>query len=220
MKVTCVIPTYNHAATLAKVVNDLQNVVDQIVVVDDGSNDDTKDVLSDLPVDVLSHLVNRGQGAALRTGTIHALRSGADIIVHFDADGQFRVEDIEKVIEPIRSQIADIVFGSRFLDSTTKMPGFKKKVIMPLARLVNRVFLNIKLSDPQSGFRAFSRRAAEKIDWSQDRMAHCSEILVVAHRSDLPLTEVPITVLYHDFGQRFSGGFKILRDLFLAKMNN
>jgi glycosyltransferase involved in cell wall biosynthesis len=220
MKVTCVIPTYNEAASLATLINNLKEVVDQIIVVDDASVDNTLEILKPLPVDVLRHVVNRGQGAALKTGTMQALKSGADVIVHFDADGQFRIEDIARLVEPIKANKADVVFGSRFLDNTTVMPSFKKRIIMPLARLVNRWLFNIRLTDPQSGFRAFSRRAAMEIDWDQDRMAHCSEILVAAHRSGLALTEVPITVIYKDFGQRFSGGFKILRDLFFAKMNN
>lgn len=220
MKVICVIPTYNEALALPAVINDLTGVVNDIIVVDDGSADNTIEALKQLPVKVLRHVINRGQGAALRTGTIQALKDEADIIVHFDADGQFRAADIARLVEPIKQNQAEIVFGSRFLDNTTIMPTFKKWIIMPLARFVNRLFFNINLSDPQSGFRALSRQAAEKIDWQQDRMAHCSEILVVAHRSDLSIKEVPITVLYKEFGQRFSGGFKILRDLFLAKLNN
>lgn len=220
MKVICVIPTYNEASSLPAVIASLKAVVDETIVVDDGSIDNTLEVLKDLPVKALSHAVNRGQGAALKTGTIQALRDGADVIVHFDADGQFRAEDIVRLVEMIKQQQADIVFGSRFLDNTTVMPVLKKHIIMPLARLVNRLFFNIRLSDPQSGFRAFNRQAANQLDWQQDRMAHCSEILVSAHQTGLAIREVPITVVYNDFGQRFSGGFKILRDLFLAKMNN
>lgn len=225
MSVFCVIPAWEEAPTLEtsplpKVVESLSGIVDRIVVVEDGSEDYTYEVAKKLPVDLLHHVINRGQGAALKTGTLYALEQGADIIVHFDADGQFRPEDVSKVIEPIQRGEVDIVFGSRFLDDTTQMPWLKKNVIMPLARLVNRVFFNIRTTDPQSGFRAFSRRAAEQIDWHQDEMAHCSEILVVAHRSGLPILEVPITVLYPDFGQRFSVGLKILRDLFIAKLNN
>ena len=225
MSIFCVIPAWEEAPTLEasalpKVVESLSGIVDRIVVVEDGSKDYTYEVAKELPVDLLHHVINRGQGAALKTGTLYALQQGADIIIHFDADGQFRPEDLNKVIEPIQRGEADIVFGSRFLDNTTQMPWLKKNVIMPLARSVNRVFFNIRTTDPQSGFRAFSRRAAEQIDWHQDEMAHCSEILVVAHRSGLPIVEVPITVLYPDFGQRFNVGLKILRDLFIAKLNN
>jgi glycosyltransferase involved in cell wall biosynthesis len=225
MKVVCVIPAWNEAETiessvLPRVVEELKSKVDSIVIVEDGSKDFTKEVAEKLEADVLHHAINRGQGAALKTGTEYALEQGADIIIHFDADGQFQSKDIEKMIEPIRLGVAEIVFGSRFLDDSTKMPPFKKKVIMPLARFINRFLFGIQTTDPQSGFRALSRKAAQRIDWHQDEMAHCSEILVAAHESGLPIAEVPITVLYDEYGQRFSEGFKILRDLFFAKMNN
>jgi glycosyltransferase involved in cell wall biosynthesis len=220
MKVVCVIPAYNEAKTLPKVLENLKDKVDEIIIVDDCSTDQTLEVIKNQVVTTLFHIVNRGQGAALKTGTIYALEQGADIIVHFDADGQFRAEDIATVIKPIQEGRAEIVFGSRFIDNTTKMPWFKEKIIMPLGRLVNKLLFNIRTTDPQSGFRAFSRQAAWQIDWQQDAMAHCSEILLAATESGLPMVEVPITVLYKNFGQRFGGGLKILRDLFIAKMNN
>lgn len=219
MKVVCVIPAYNRAFRLPEVVSGVKEVLEDVVVVNDGSTDDMAEVLGTLPVHLLTHPINRGQGAALRTGTEYALNEGAEIIVHFDADGQFRAADIGKVIAPLKAGEADIVFGSRFLDNTTAMPAFKEKVIMPLARFVNRYFFNIRLTDPQSGFRAFTAAAAPRLDWEQDRMAHTSAILASAHANELRIKEVPITVLYHEFGQKFSGGLKIIRDLFLSHLN-
>lgn len=219
MKVICVIPTYNKAPYLDKVIKGVAPLVDQVIVVDDGSTDGSYELLKDLPVDVLYHVINRGQGAALKTGTEFALEQGADIIIHFDSDGQFRSEDIATVIQPLLNQKADIVFGSRFLDNSTELPFFKKYVIMPIARGINHIFFNIHLTDPQSGFRAMTRKAAENINWQQDRMAHCNEILIEVHRRPLRIQEVPITVLYYEFGQKFLGGIRILRDLFLARLN-
>jgi len=89
---------------------------------------------------------------------------------------------------------------------------------MPLARLVNRLFFNIKLSDPQSGFRVFSKEAAQKIEIKNDGMAHCSEILHQLFKNKLKIEEVPITVVYHEFGQKFSSGFKIIKDLLIRKI--
>ncbi len=224
MKIAAVIPAWNEAGSrnkshLAVVVAGLAGKVDLAIVVDDGSSDETYELAKALPVDLLSHVINRGQGAALRTGTLHALKEGADIIVHFDADGQFRSEDIAGVIAPLLRGEADVVFGSRFLDTSTKMPAFKRYAIMPLARFVSRLFFKVRLTDPQSGFRAFTREVGEKLHWHQDEMAHATEILINAHQGSWRIREVPITVIYEEFGQRLSGGFKILRDLFLAKLN-
>lgn len=222
MKVFCVIPAYNVSrhGQLPAVLEDVGKVVENIVVVNDGSDDTTGEIAEAGNVTVIHHPLNRGQGAALKTGTEYALAQGADIIIHFDADGQFHAADVEKLLKPLLTNDADVVFGSRFLDTTSQLPWFKKAVIMPLARLVNRWFFNIRLTDPQSGFRAFNRRAAFLLDWQQDRMAHCNEILIAAHRQPLRIQEVPITVTYHEFGQKFSGGFKILRDLFLGALNH
>lgn len=220
MKIFCVIPAYNENKHIISTVEGARPLVDETVVVDDGSSDNTAVLARRAGATVLRHIVNRGQGAALRTGTDYALKSGAGVIVHFDADGQFLSGEIDAIVEPIRQGEADAVFGSRFLTKGSNMPKFKRAVIMPLARLVNRIFLNVRLTDPQCGFRALSRSGAEKIRWYQDGMAHCSEILYAAGRSGLRLKEVPVTVIYHRYGQRFWGGVKILKDLFLARLIN
>ncbi len=222
MKIFCIIPAYNEEKNISRVIEEVRPQVDEIVVVDDGSLDNTYDLINQLPVTVLRHLINRGQGAALKTGTIYAIEKGADIIIHFDADGQFQAEDIERVIDPIIKSRADMVFGSRFLDRENKsdMPILKKYLIMPLAKFVNKLFFKVNLTDPQSGFRAMTGKAASQIDWQQDRMAHCSEILFEVKRHDLKVIEVPIKVIYHNFGQRFFDGIKIIKDLFVTLLLN
>ena len=219
MKVTVVIPAYNEEKGIAQVIAEVKSVVDDVIVVDDCSRDHTYQIAKQAGAISLRHIINRGQGAALRTGTRCALEGGADIIVHFDADGQFLVEDIAKVVAPLIAGEADVVFGSRFLDNSTRMPVIKKKLIMPLARLVNFWFLGVKMTDPQSGFRAFTRQVGLKLKWHQDRMAHCSEILSLVVRNHWCIKEVPITVIYREFGQNLFGGFKILSDLLIKKIN-
>jgi glycosyltransferase involved in cell wall biosynthesis len=219
LKVFCIIPAFNEEKNILEVINSVKPYVSEIVVVDDGSDDGTAHIVeASHGAFLLRHIVNRGQGAALETGTRYALMKGADIIVHFDADGQFLAEEIKDMIEPIKRGEADAVFGSRFLEKESGMPLFKKNIIMPLARLANLIFLGVKLTDPQSGFRALSREAAKKIRIKQDGMSHCSEILYKARKENLRVKEIPITVIYHDFGQRFSGGFKILKELFLGRL--
>ena len=217
-KIFIIIPAYNESATIARVVKDIIAADNnwQIVVIDDCSTDNTAELAREAGAVILSHLINRGQGAALKTGTEYAIMNEADIIVHFDADGQFVAPEIKNVIEPIIAGRADIVFGSRFLEKRSAVPWFKKYIILNLAKFINKIFLGINLSDPQAGFRAFSYEAARKLNWQQDRMAHCSEIMHLAFKNKLRVQEIPITIIYRDFGQRFSGGLMILKEFFLG----
>lgn len=218
MKILVVIPAYNESDKIASVLDSLADFPYEVVVVDDASTDNTADIVSRYPVVLLRHRLNRDQGAALETGNQYAWRQGADIIVHFDADGQFLASEIEDVLYPIIHENYDVVFGSRFLGKTSRMPWFKKNIFFPLARLVNRVLLNVKFSDPQNGFRALTRQAARQIKIEQDHKAHCSEIAAKAVASGLRIKEVPVTVIYHHFGQGLGGGLKIVRDLIVSKI--
>ena len=110
-----VIPTFNEAPAIRKTVDPLLALPLTVVVVDDASDDGTEQQLDGLGLHYLRHPVNLGQGAALQTGTSYALENGADIVVHFDADGQHRAEEIERLIEPLRKGVADVALGSRFL---------------------------------------------------------------------------------------------------------
>lgn len=222
MMIFSVIPAYNEEKNIATTVMDVLNYVDKVVIVDDCSKDKTIEKIKSINNDkikLLSHPINLGQGAALQTGNEYALKNGADIIVHFDADGQFLAKEIFRVVEPLKRGETDIVFGSRFLEIKSDVPALKKKIIMPLAKLFNFIFFGIKTSDPQSGFRAMTKEVAEKIKIENNRMAHCTEILAKAHKYKYKIKEVSITVLYEEFGQKFSGGFKIIKDLFFRKIS-
>jgi len=220
MKITCVIPAYNEEKNISQVITKVKPLVNEIIVVDDASRDQTFVEASKSEAIVVRHIINRGQGAALRTGTQLALDRDADIIIHFDADDQFQAGDIPEMIAPLLAGQADAVLGSRFLDKKSNLPKLKKNLIMPLARLINRLFLNIRLTDPQSGFRALSRRSAEQLKIENDGMAHCSEILYQLFKNKNRVIEVPITVIYHEYGQKLSGGFKIIKDLLIQKLIN
>lgn len=218
MNIFCIIPAYNEEKNIFSVVSDVKQYVDHAIVVDDGSRDKTFVLAEKAGAVALRHIVNRGQGAALRTGVEYALKNGADIVVHFDADGQFLAEEIKVVIRPIETGEAEIVFGSRFLEKKSHIPFFKKYFIMPLAMLFIRLMGARKITDPQSGFRALSRKAAEAIKIEHDGMAHCSEILVKTFKNKLKFKEVPVTVIYNEFGQRFGGGVRIIKDIFIKKI--
>jgi glycosyltransferase involved in cell wall biosynthesis len=213
MKISCVIPAYNEEKKINQVILKVTPLVDEVIVVDDCSSDNTYKLVSQTKAIALRHPINRGQGAALQTGDEYALSHGADIVVHFDADDQFKAEEILSLVAPIIAGQADAVFGSRFLGSAN-FPFTKRVIIMPLARLINR-FFGIKLSDPQSGFRALNKETLSQIKIENRGMAHCSEILYKVVKTKARIIEVPITVTYHEFGQSFGGGFKIIKDLLI-----
>jgi glycosyltransferase involved in cell wall biosynthesis len=203
---------------ISKVVTSVRPFVDEVVVIDDCSLDNTSSLAQAAGATVFRHPLNRGQGAALQTGNDYALEHGADIIVHFDADDQFLATEIKDMVAPILAGRADIVFGSRFLGKETNLPVLKRYVIMPLAQIFTRFILGIKLSDPQNGFRAMNRIAAERIRIDNREMAHNSEIQIKAFQEKFRIVEVPITVIYHHFGQKLSGGFKVAKDLLVHRL--
>lgn len=220
MKVICVIPAYNEADNIGLVVDKVKPLVDEIIVIDDASRDDTFKIALARGATAVRHIINRGQGASLRTGTQLALDRGADIIIHFDGDDQFQASDIPEMIKHLINNQADAVLGSRFLGKESNLPRTKKNIIMPLARFINRLFFNIRLSDPQSGFRALSRASALNLKIENDGMAHCSEVMYQLFKNKNRVVEVPITVTYHEYGQKIGGGFKIIKDLFIQKLIN
>jgi len=217
MKVIAVVPAYNESIRLAGVLQDLRRFVSEIIVVDDGSSDCTAVIAEQSGAIVLQHLVNRGQGAALETGTQAALERGADVIVHFDADGQFCAEEIPAMIAPIIKGTADVVRGSRFLGKRSELPVLKRRLIMPVGRMIEELFTGVALTDAHNGFRALSAVAAGRLHVTLDRMAHNTEIIREARRQDLRIVEVPVTIKYHEFGQGVGGGFTIVRDLLMQR---
>jgi len=214
MNVFIVIAAYNEGKSITRVISGLKKAgYDNIVVVDDGSKDDTYNMALDAGATVLRHVVNRGQGAALKTGIEYSLRSGADIIVTFDADGQHRVEDLKAMIAPVKSGKYDITVGSRFLKSV-QMPFFRR-LTLKIAVLVVWFFYGAKMTDAHNGFRVMSRKAAQTIDITSDRMEHASQIVEEIHKKNLKFKEVPVTILYTDYSMQHGHGgmFQALRVL-------
>ncbi len=222
MNVFAVIPAYNEASRIRETVAGVRPLVDGVIVVDDGSTDETAAVARSLAVTVLRHAINRGQGAALRTGTDAALRLGADVIVHVDADGQHDPSLIPTLVLPIREGRADVVFGSRFMGLLPCDMPWSRRALLRAARTFNSLVMGIprRVTDPQSGMRAMTRDAALTVDFRQDRMAHCSEILRLVTRSRLAWTEVPIRVRYTSEslakGQRSADALKIVWQLLIG----
>lgn len=214
-----VVPAYNEEKNIGRVLSDLfSHGYKNIIVVDDGSDDRTADIASEAGAIVLKHEVNRGQGAALETGNEYARKNNADFVVHFDADGQFNPADILPAVEFLRKNNLDVALGSRFLDARTKMPCTKRRILLPISRIINRFFSGIKLTDAHNGFRVLGRRALDKIRIRQDRMAHNTQILKDIKQSGLSFAEFPVEVRYSSYGQGVEDGFEILGDLIKEKI--
>lgn len=216
-----VVPAYNESQRISKTLAALCRAFPNVAVVDDGSADDTATVAARSPVWVLRHLINSGQGAALQTGIDFALRKGARIIVTFDADGQHDANDVVRLVEPIVAGEADVALGSRFLGKTVDMP-WTRRVLLKGAVWFTRFFSQIAVTDTHNGFRALSRKAAETIRITQNRMAHASEILDQIREFQLRYCEVPVTIRYNvatlEKGQSNSAAVKIAAQFLLGRL--
>lgn len=216
-----VIAAYNEAAAIGDVVRELLGTCTHVVVVDDGSRDDTWQAAREGGAVVLRHLLNRGQGAALQTGITYALRQGAEVIVTFDADGQHRPQDIPALVAPIAQGEVDICLGSRFLEHADAVP-VRRRMLLMAAIVFMRLTSGLKLSDAHNGLRAFSRRAAAGFDIQLDRMAHASEFIDQVRASGLSYKEVPVRVRYTDYslakGQRSSAALRVALDYLIGRL--
>lgn len=214
-----VIPAYNEAKNIGRVISGLfSHGFKNIVVVDDGSLDDTAKAAKSAGAVVLRHEINRGQGAALQTGNEYVLANGANFVAHFDADGQFNPTDVGQALAFMQKQNLDALLGSRFLDNRSKIPWTKKYIILPASRFVNRLLTGLKLTDAHNGFRILSRRALENIKIFQDRMAHNSEIVRQIKTRGLSFAEYPVEVNYFEYGQGIGGGLKIILEILRGRL--
>jgi len=218
-----VVAAYNESRAIRNALGALTGRGWEVVVVDDGSSDGTGEAIRGLGAHVLRHPVNLGQGAALQTGTAYALAQGADVIVHFDADGQHSGSDMEGMLAPILAGEADVVLGSRFLreGDSEEVPGTRRAVLRG-ARLINGLLTGLWLTDAHNGFRAFSAAAAARIDLRENRMAHASEILLQVRRQGLRWVERPTRITYTEYsrekGQPALNGVRIVVDLVLRRI--
>jgi len=199
------IPAYNEENTIASIVFKAKRFVDHVVVVDDGSFDDTAELAELAGAEVIKHEENRGYGASLRTLILYARDNYGGPLVIIDADAQHPVNKIPSLLEKILSGEADITIGSRFLDADDKknVPTYRRFGIKLLTWLsTSRVtFITPKgkiekITNGQSGFRAFSKNALDKIVPKEKGMGASIEILMDAKNANLIIEEVPITVIY------------------------
>ena len=196
MNVIVGIPAYNEEKNIAAIITRLKKITDKIIVCNDGSSDLTSKIAEELGAIVINHERNLGYGAAIRSIFLKAKNSDCDILVTFDADGQHRVEDIDKVIKPISNGESDIVIGSRFLDENEKeVPNYRKVGIKVITKITNAT-IKKQLTDAQSGFRAYSKKVLNELNPSELGMGISTEILIKASAKNFRISEVPIKIIY------------------------
>ena len=196
MKITVGIPAYNEEKNIAKIISQIKEITSSIIVCDDHSTDDTNKIAKSLGTDVVTHSKNMGYGSAIKSIFAKAKEIDSDVLVTMDADGQHRIEDLKKILEPVLSGTVDICIGSRFLEKNVEnVPSYRKVGIKVLTKLTN-VSLKESITDSQSGFRVYAKKAISEIIPTESGMAISNEILLKASSLNLRIGEVPIVVLY------------------------
>jgi len=195
MKITVGIPAYNEEKNIAKIIVKLKKMVDQILVCDDGSTDSTCAIAESLGVTVIKHPENSGYGMAIRSIFLKAREINADLLVTIDADGQHKIEDINKIIKPIADGRADISIGSRFLKEDNNTPSYRKLGVKVITKVTNSS-LSEKVTDAQSGFRAYNNKVLQSLTPSDSGMGISTEILIKSSKLGFKITEVPTEIQY------------------------
>ncbi len=207
-----VVPVFNECTAVQSVLRELGRTFPNVVAVDDGSSDGSWGVLQAHATHALRHAVNRGQGAALQTGTDFALAKGAHRIAHFDADGQHRVADLVRMACAVARGECDIALGDRF-GGGTRIPAVRAALIR-LAAFMHRLTSGIALNDVHNGLRVLSAEAARRCELRSDRMAHASELIDLIARSGMRVGQFPTTIDYTEYslakGQRAAASARIL----------
>ena len=195
MKITVGIPAYNEEKNIAKIIVGLKKVADQILVCNDGSTDSTAEIAESLGAIVIKHPKNLGYGSAIRSIFLKSREINAEVLVTIDADGQHKIEDVKKVIKPIVDGQADISIGSRFLEEGDNAPKYRKLGINIITKVTNSS-LSEKITDAQSGFRAYNNKVLQSLTPSDSGMGISTEILIKSSNLGLKIAEVPTEIQY------------------------
>ena len=215
-----VVPLYNEAQVVREVIEDARRTFPHVVVVDDGSRDDSAAQAEAAGAVVVRHPINLGQGAALQTGIRYVLeRTDARYLITFDADGQHSVADAVAMVAAARKENLAIVLGSRFLKGPSPV-GWLKRLVLATAAVVASRTTGMHLTDAHNGLRLLRRDAAEHLNLRQNRMAHASEIIRQLGATGLPWREFPVHIAYTEYskakGQSLLNSVNILVDLIFS----
>lgn len=208
------IPAYNEERFIGSLVLAVRPYVDQVVVIDDGSCDRTAAIAEMAGATVVQHQVNQGKAAGVNTGFAYIRRLNPSAVVMLDGDGQHCAEDIPVVLAPVREGSADIVVGSRFLQVKSDIPVYRQIGQIGLT-LATNLASGVRVSDSQSGYRAFSVRALEELCFGQGGFSIESEMQFQAREHKLQIVEVPIKVIYAERAKRnpFSHGMQVVNSI-------
>jgi glycosyltransferase involved in cell wall biosynthesis len=197
LKIIIGIPAFNEEKNIAVLIIQLKKIADKIIVCNDGSTDLTSKIAEELGATMINHEKNLGYGAAIRSIFLKSKDLDGDILVTFDADGQHRIEDINKVINPIINGESDLVIGSRFLDESAKeVPRYRKAGIKLITKITNAT-IKKQLTYSQSGFRSYSKKVLNELNPSELGMGISTEILIKASAKNFRISEVPIKIIYN-----------------------
>ena len=211
------IPMYNEQEVIAEVIHGLKAIFQNILCVDDGSTDESVSRAREAGATVICHAVNIGQGAAIATGFIWIqTKTNFSRIVTFDADGQHLPEDAMRLVEELASKELDVVFASRFLNNQSQVP-FLKRLILRGVTNATRALTDVELSDAHNGLRALTVSASQKIQLTQNGMAHATQFVSLVLQGGLKYSELPVTILYTPYsrskGQSMLNSINIALDL-------
>jgi len=223
-------PARNESGRIGGVIHSVHRVLPgtDVVVVNDASSDSTQEEAIEAGATVLPHPVNLGYGAGLETGYTHALRSGYDIVLQMDADGQHVAEELPRILQPVLDDTADIVLGSRFMpDQAAYAAGAVRRLGQRFFALLLRGLTGRRFTDPTSGFQALSRAAVEFL---ASGVFPCdypdADVLLMSHRAGLRIVEVPVRMCARDGGMSMHSGLKplyygikMLFSLFIVLLN-
>ncbi len=213
-KVTVAIPAFNEERFIGSVVIKALQYTDDVIVIDDGSSDSTIYIAEQAGAKVLRHETNKGKSEAVNSALVYARRNGSDALVFIDGDGQHKPDEINQVLAPVLRREADMVVGSRFLSIKSDIPSYRK-VGQHAFTTVTNVAANVPVTDSQSGFRAFSRKAIEVLHFNGTGLSVESEMQFQAKEHNLIIAEVAISVVYAEKAKRnpFAHGMQILSNI-------
>lgn len=211
-----VVPAFREGPAIRQTLAGLVPRFGNVLVVDDGSDDDTASQALGAGATVIRHPLNLGQGAAIQTGISFALAQGAEVIATFDADGQHDADDLVRMHHELVQSGCDMVIGSRFLGHADGVSSVRR-LVLKLAVLFTNLTTGVHMSDAHNGLRIMRADAARRINICHDGMAHASELVSQIAKLGLRVKEAPVTITYSQYsvgkGQKLTNSFRILADL-------